>query len=111
MHLERCGNESGRLIKGEAEFLVWICGEGSLIGNGESAGRSVVSDSLQHHGVLPARFPCPWNSPGKDTGVGCHSLLREIFPTQGSKPGLLNCRQILYQLSLQGSPMEMVDRM
>ena len=41
---------------------------------------------------------------GKDTGVGNHSLLQEIFPTQGLNPGLPHCRQILYQLSNQGSP-------
>ena len=43
-------------------------------------------------------------TPGKNTGVGCHALLQGIFPTQGSKPGLPHCRQILYQLSHQGSP-------
>ena len=37
--------------------------------------------------------------PGKDTGVGCHFLLQGIFPTQGSNPGLLHCRQILYRVS------------
>ena len=37
--------------------------------------------------------------PGKNTGVGCHSLLQEIFPNQGSNPGLPHCRWILYQLS------------
>ena len=42
---------------------------------------------------------CPWNSPGKNTGVGCHSLLQGIFPTQGLNPDLLHCRQILYCLS------------
>ena len=41
---------------------------------------------------------CPWNSPGKNTGVGCHSLLQGIFPTQGLNPGLLHCRRILYHL-------------
>ena len=41
----------------------------------------------------------PWNSPGKNTGVGSHSLLQGIFPTQGSNPGLLHCSQILYHLS------------
>ena len=41
-------------------------------------------------------------SPGQKTGVG--SLLQGIFPTQGLNPGLPNCRQILYQLSHQGSP-------
>ena len=45
------------------------------------------------------RLPCPWNSPGKNTGVGCHALLQGIFPTQESNPWLLRlgyCRQILY---------------
>ena len=52
----------------------------------------------------PARLLCPWGSPGKNTGVGCPSLLQEVFPTQGSNPGLSHCRQILYCLSHQGSP-------
>ena len=45
-----------------------------------------------------------WNSPGQNTGVGSLSFLQGIFPTQGSNPGLLHCRQILYQLSYQGVP-------
>ena len=45
------------------------------------------------------RLLCPWNSTGKNTGVGSHSLLQGIFPTQGSNPGLLQCRQILHHLS------------
>ena len=65
---------------------------------------SVISDSLQPHGLQPARLLCPWDSPGQDTGVGSHSLFQGIFPTQGSKPGLLHFRQIIYQLSYQGSP-------
>ena len=44
-----------------------------------------------------------WNSPSQNNGVGSHSLLQGIFPMEGSKPGLLHCRQILYQLSHQGS--------
>ena len=44
------------------------------------------------------------NSPGKNTGVGCQALLQGIFPTQGSNADLPHCRQILYQLSYQGSP-------
>ena len=43
------------------------------------------------------------DSPGQDTGVGCHALLQGIFPTLGSNPGLLHCRPVLYQLSHQGS--------
>ena len=60
---------------------------------------SVVSDTLQPCGLL-----CPWDSPGKNTGVDSHSLLQGIFPSQGSNPGLPHCRQILYCLNHQGSP-------
>ena len=44
------------------------------------------------------------DSPGKNTGVGCHAHHQEIFLTQGLNPGLLHCRQILYHLNHQGSP-------
>ena len=67
-------------------------------------GCSVLSDSLWPRGLQPARLLRPWDSPGKNTGVGCHSLLQGIFPTQGLIPGLLHCRWILYHLSHQGSP-------
>ena len=46
----------------------------------------------------------PWNSPGQNTGVGSHSFLQGIFPTQGLNPGLPHCSQILYQPSHKGSP-------
>ena len=52
---------------------------------------------------VAARLLCPWNSSGKNTGVGCHSLLQGIFLTQGSNPGFLYYKQILYHLSHQGS--------
>ena len=42
---------------------------------------------------------------GQNTGVGSHSLLQGIFPTQGLNPGFPHCRQILYQLIYQGSPL------
>ena len=61
--------------------------------------RSVVSNSLQPHGLYS-----PWNSPGQNTGVGSLSLLQQIFPTQESNWGLLHCWWILYQLSYEGSP-------
>ena len=44
------------------------------------------------------------DSLSKDTGVGCHALFQGNFLTQGSNPGLLHCREILYCLSHQGSP-------
>ena len=70
----------------------------------------------------PIRVPCPWDSPGKNTGVGSHSLLQGIFLTQGSNPGLLHCRWILYPLNhphgkpytlqsrLCESPIQMLER-
>ena len=64
----------------------------------DSESHSVVSDPFQPRGLYS-----PWNSPGQNTGVGSFSLLQGIFPTQGSNPGRPHCRQILYQLSYQGS--------
>ena len=66
---------------------------------------------LPHPGIKP-RSPTlqvdsfPAEPPGKpkNTGVGSLSLLQGIFPTQGSNPGLPRCRQILYQLTHEGSP-------
>ena len=49
---------------------------------------SVVSSSLQPHGLQPVGFLRPWDFPGKGTGVGCHFLLHRVFLTQGSNPGL-----------------------
>ena len=60
----------------------------------ESICCSLVFASLQPHGLQPSRLLCPWDSPGKNTGAGCHALLQGIFPTQGSNPTLLcllNC--------------------
>ena len=51
--------------------------------------RSVVPDSLWPNAPQPTRLLCPWDFPGNDTGMGCHSLLQGIFPTQGSNLGLL----------------------
>ena len=55
--------------------------------------------------LQPHRLYSPWNFPGQNTGVGSLFLLQWIFPTRGLNRGLLRCRQILYQLSYQGSPM------
>ena len=67
----------------------------------ESVGHSVMSNSLGPYELWPSRLLCPWISPGKNTGVGCHSLLQGIFLTQRSNPGLLHCIQILYHLNQQ----------
>ena len=98
----------------------------------ESENHSVVSDSLRPHGLYsPWNFtglvPSPEDLPNleidprspalqvdalpvkpqgkpKNTGMGSLAILQGIFPTQGLNPGLLHCRQILYQLSHKGSP-------
>ena len=80
----------------------WVLREKKV--KSESINHSVVSDSLRLHGLQSARLLFPWNSAGKNTGVGSHSLLQGIFLTQGWNLGLLHCRQILYHLSHQGSP-------
>ena len=55
----------------------------------ENVSPSAMSDPLQPHGLQPTRLLCPWDSPGKNSGMGSHSLLQEL------NPGLLHCRQIL----------------
>ena len=55
--------------------------------------------TLQFHRLQLIRLLCPWNSLGKNTGVGCHSLLQKIFPTQALNSGPLHCRQFLYRLN------------
>ena len=71
----------------------------SLFLKGKGKVSQLVSDSLRPQGLYS-----PWNSPGQNTGVGSLSLFQGIFPTQGSNSGLPHCKQILYQLSHQGSP-------
>ena len=70
---------------------------------------SVMSSSLEPHGLQSARLLCPWDSSGKNTGVGCHFFLQGIFLAQGLNQGLLYCRQFLYCLSHQGSPRDPLD--
>ena len=72
--------------------------EGVAISFSKSESLSVVSNSatLGLYG--------PWNSPSQNTGMGSNSLLQLISPTKELNQGLLDCRQILHQLSYQGSP-------
>ena len=56
---------------------------------------SVLSD-FAIYGLQPTGLLCPWDSLGKNTGVGCHALFQGIFPTQGLNLYLLYCRWILY---------------
>ena len=73
-----------------------------------------MSNSLRPYGLEPTRLLCPSDSPGKNTGVGCHALLQGIFPTQGSNPGNISqvsCtgRQVLYHQCHLGSPIFLIN--
>ena len=92
------GHASARQARA-AVFLPSLSAAHKDISISESESHSVVSDSLQPHGLYS-----PWNSPGQNTGVGSLSLFQGIFPTQGSNPGLPHYGQSLYQLSHKGSP-------
>ena len=59
-----------------------------------SVSHSVVSDSLWPLWTVASQAPLPWDFSGKNTRVGCHSLLQGVFLTQGSNLGLLNCKQL-----------------
>ena len=65
---------------------------------------SVVSNSPQPHGLQPARLLYPWDSPGTNTGMGCHAFLQEIFPTQGSNPCYLHWQGDSFTTEPLGKP-------
>ena len=56
--------------------------------------------------TLVTRLLCPWDSPVKNTGVGCHFLLQRIFLTQEQNPCLPHCKQIAYEMNYNGSWLE-----
>ena len=75
----------------------------------KSVSRSVVSNSLHPCELYPTRLLCPRNSPGKNTGVGCHFLLQGIFLTQASNLCLLHllqCQADSLLLGHLGSPLQ-----
>ena len=58
--------------------------------------------------LLPGSL-CPWDSPGKNTGVGCHFLLQGLFLTQGWNPGLLHCHLLHLPSEPQGPDSSFLD--
>ena len=89
-HCQQCWKQEGNLKKRGCMYIYVL-------------NHSVMSNSLQPYRLQPSplsrdfsRLLCPWDSPGKNTGVVCHFLLQRIFPTQRSNLCLLHCRQILY---------------
>ena len=83
-------------------MTAWMDLEGIMLSEKNSDKVSAPSCPTLCNPMNPTRLLYPWDSPGKNTGVGCHFLLQGIFPTQGSNPGLPHCRQTLYRLSHQG---------
>ena len=79
-------------------------------GMAQQTGNQCVCKSLSHVWLFATpctvarQAPLSMDSPDKNTGMGSHSLLPGIFPTQGLNPCLLHCKQILYNLSQQGCP-------
>ena len=88
----------------DAQRLVGMISFTQLTKAQVSVNRSIMSNSLRPCGLQPTKLLCLWRSPGKNTGMGRHALLQEIFPAQGSNLSLPCCRQILYRLSHQESP-------
>ena len=92
-------------VSGSVKYSQGILMEKSSLG-AQCVGVSclVMSNPLQPHRLYPTRLLCPWDSPGKNTGVGCHFPLQGIFLTQRLNTGLLHCRQIIYHLSYREVP-------
>ena len=78
-----------------------MAGPQNIKQNCRSASQSCPT--LRPHDCSPPDS-CPWDSTGKDTGVGCGFLLQRIFPTQGSNPCLLHWQADSLLLSYRGSP-------
>ena len=72
-------------VKGIMESQSW----NSRIASGEACSVAQSCLTLQPHGLQPARLLCPWNSPGKDSGVGCHFPSSRGLPNPGLKPSSL----------------------
>ena len=104
-------NEHSRLISFRIDWFNLLAIQGN--GGGDGGGDGLVAKScptLVTPWTVACQALCPWDFPGKHTGVGCHFLLQGIFPSQESNPGLLHCRQILYRLSYEGSPSKGLSR-
>ena len=88
----------------DEKVLLWSTGD--YPGSRDKPSHECETDShpVVSHSLGPRGLYSPRNSPGQNAGVGSLSLLQRIFPTQGLNRGLLHCRQILCQLSYQGSP-------
>ena len=90
--IRRTDAEAGAPILWPYDVKSWLIGKDTDAGKdwGQEEKSSIESDTLWPHGVQPARFLCPWASPGKNIGVSCHALFQGILMTQGSNPHFLH---------------------
>ena len=93
LHLLRCSSLSQVVIHGYLlHNYLYLCNISVYV---HSKSHSGMSDSLRPYGLYPTRPLCPWDSPGKNSGLGCHALLQGIYMTQRLNPHLLwllHCR-------------------
>ena len=97
---DTCSSRGAVALEGMFEArLGWVSGTATTLTEGfvVLVLCSVVSDSLQLHGLLPTRLLCLWNFPGENTGVGCHFLFQGVFPTDVSCIG----RWVLYHSAMR----------
>ena len=86
----------GTQFSSDQFYVHWLCARSVGVYRNTVQGHycvssSVIPNSLPSHGLSPVRLLCPWDSPGKNTGAGCHFLFQGIFPTQDSNADL-RCR-------------------
>ena len=122
IHLLQYLNEKHSLTNTVVLFNGLNSSEGTVNPERKPSGLSKVCESkrvrcsvVSNLDCSPYRLLCPWDSPGKNTGVGCHSLLQGIFPTQGSNQGLLHLYADSLPLSYQrrhpGNDVWLADKM
>ena len=92
-------NSKASVLWCSAFFIVQLSHPYMTTGKNMCVSYSVLSDSFATPWTVAHQAPLSIDFSGKNTGVGCHFLFQGTFPTQGSSPGLLHCRQILYCLS------------
>ena len=87
-HLEYTKNSCNSTTRTNL-ILKWTKDMNRYFSKGDMHVCSVMSNFLRPHGLQPASLLCPWDFPGKNTGVGCCFLLQGIYPTEGLNPSLL----------------------
>ena len=94
----------GSSQRGDLSRISWVCssGRGVLDHCACSVASFSASGSLWPYGLYPARLLCPWDSSGKNSGVGCHFLLQGIFATQDQT--LVSYMEALYHQHHLGRP-------